>query len=233
MSFEGISSETLFLMAENRFQDSKAFYEEHKSAIRAGIVEPLRQLVAELAPTMLDIDPKIVVDPLRNGCVSRVRRDNRFTHDKSMYRENMWIAFLRDKKAWNYCLPAFYMDFSLNGVMWGMGFYGATTAILQLIRRQTTDNSKAMERALKTAAQAGFALTGERYVRRRSSEATPAILRPIYDCKNLELSRFAGMEMVADSMLAQRLTADFTALAPTYRLFMQAVEEQFMGDERK
>ena len=29
MQYEGISSEILFLLAENRFQDSKSFYEEH------------------------------------------------------------------------------------------------------------------------------------------------------------------------------------------------------------
>ncbi len=231
--FAGISAESLMLLAENRFHDSKAFYEEHKPAIRAGVVEPLRQLVAELAPTVLAIDPKMVVDPLKNGCVSRVRRDNRFTHDKSLYRENMWIAFMRDKQAWDYCLPAFYMDFSLSGVEWGMGFYSVTPAVLQVMRRQTTENPKPMEKAIKTAAKAGFALTGQPYARRRSGEDVPPALRPIYDCKNLVLTRQDEPSMVSDSGLVQRLQEDFTALAPLYRLFMQAVEENVMGDERE
>ena len=132
--FAGISPQALFLLAENRFQDSKAFYEEHKPEILAGVVHPLRRLVEDLAPTMIQIDPLLIVDPLRNGCVSRVRRDNRFTHDKRMYRENMWIAFLRDKRANDGCVPAFYMDFSLQGAEWGVGFYSATPAILQTLR---------------------------------------------------------------------------------------------------
>ena len=99
--FVGISAESLYLLAENRFQDSKAFYEEHKPTINRTVVQPLRQLVTELTPAML------AVDPLLGGNVSRVRRDNRFTHDKSMYRENMWITFMRDKRAWHWCVPAF------------------------------------------------------------------------------------------------------------------------------
>ena len=50
MQYEGISSEILFLLAENRFQDSKSFYEEHKAAIKAGAIDPLRRLVADVAP---------------------------------------------------------------------------------------------------------------------------------------------------------------------------------------
>lgn len=230
-TFEGISAESLMLLAGNRFQDSKSFYEEHKPAIRAGVVEPLRRLVADLAPTVLAIDPKIIVDPLKNGCVSRVRRDNRYTHDKSMYRENMWFAFLRDKRAWNYCIPAFFMDFSLSGVEWGMGFYSATPALLRVLRRRTDEHPKAMEKALKTAEKAGFILTGQTYAKRRSGEDTPTILRPIYDCKNLMLVQRGEVSMVASPALPERLASDFKALAPVYRLLMQAVEENFMGDD--
>ena len=72
-NFPGISADSLFLLAENRFQDSKVFYEEHKPTINRTVVHPLRQLVAELTPAML------AIDPLLGGNVSRVRRDNRFT----------------------------------------------------------------------------------------------------------------------------------------------------------
>ena len=93
MDFPGISAESLFLLAENRFQDSKAFYEENKKQIQKTVVHPLKALIADMTPAMM------VVDPLMGGHVSRVRRDNRFTNDKLMYRENMWIVFMRDKRA--------------------------------------------------------------------------------------------------------------------------------------
>ena len=219
MSFVGIPAESLFLLAENRFQDSKAFYEEHKPTINKTVVQPLRQLVADLTPAML------AVDPLLGGHVSRVRRDNRFTHDKRMYRENMWIVFMRDKRAYNWCLPAFYMDFSLARAEWGLGFYSATPAIMQALRRRVEADPARAERAVKAARKAGFALGGRPYARPRSTEDTPDLLRPFYDCRSVDLSRCESGEFVAGADLPDRLLAGYRALTPMYHLLMEAVEE--------
>ena len=224
MQYEGISSEILFLLAENRFQDSKSFYEEHKAAIKAGAIDPLRRLVADVAPAMHRIDPLIVTDPLTNGCVSRVRRDNRYTHDKSMYRENLWVAFMRDKHTWE-TIPACYLDFSLRRAEWGVGFYRATPTIMQCLRRRTDADPSGMLRAVKKAQKAGFTLGGDPYARPRSGADTPALLRPLYDCRSIELSCSEPPEFVADAGLPERLIAGFEALAPIYRKIMDAVEE--------
>ncbi len=224
MSFEGIEAEVLWLLAENRFQDSKAFYEEHKETIKQKAILPLRRLAAELAESMHRIDSLLVTDPMTNGCVSRVRRDNRFTHDKSMYRENLWVAFMRDKHEWD-AIPAFYLDFSLRGAEWGMGFYRATPAILQALRRRTDADPKRVLRAIQTAAKAGFILGGEPYARPRSRPDTPTLLRPVYDCRNLSLSRRDSPELVAQADLPERLAAGFRALAPMYQIMTESVEE--------
>ncbi len=230
-AFTGISADSLFLLAENRFQDSKSFYEEHKPAIWSGVVEPLRALVGDLAPTMLAIDPKIIVDPLKNGCVSRVRRDNRYTNDKCMYRENMWIALLRDKRAWDHMVPAFFMDFSIRGVEWGMGFYNATADMMRTLRGIAQQQPDRVTAALSRAKRAGFVMTGQPYARRRSTEDTPPLLRPLYDCRNVCLTRTEGADFVADSDLPQRLIKGFKALAPMYEILMQAVEMNVQGDD--
>ncbi len=219
MDYPGIAAESLFLLAENRFQDSKAFYEEHKPVINQTVVHPLRQLVADLTPSML------AVDPLMGGSVSRVRRDNRFTHDKSMYRENMWIVFMRDKRAYNWCLPAFYMDFSLARAEWGLGFYSATPAVMQALRRRVEADIPRAEAAVKAARKAGFELGGRPYARPRSTADTSELLRPFYDCRSVDLSRCEGPDFVAGADLPQRLLTGYQALAPMYALLMEAVEE--------
>ena len=226
MTYEGIPADRLYLLAENRFQDSKRFYEEHKTEIRSGVVEPLRRLTADLAPTMLEIDPMMIVDPMRNGCVSRVRRDNRFTHDKSMYRENMWVAFMRDKQAWEYSLPAFYLDFSVNRAEWGLGFYSAEPEIMRILRRRAEADPERMLRALRRAQKAGFRFVGEPYARPRSTSETPELLRPLYDCRNVNFCRTESPDFVADAGLPERLIAGFRELAPMYALLMEAVEEK-------
>ena len=54
--FKGITQDTLFLMQLNRFNDSKAFYEENKEKIKANMTVPMRQIAASLSDMMLDID---------------------------------------------------------------------------------------------------------------------------------------------------------------------------------
>lgn len=219
LQYEGIQSDSLFLLAENRFNDSKAFYEEHKPAIKRGVIEPLRCLVAELMPSML------AIDPLMGGSVSRVRRDNRYTKDKSMYRENMWIVFMRDKRAWDWCVPAFYMDFSLSGVEWGMGFYGVTPAIMKILRRRAQADPERVIKAIRKAKRAGFVLEGKPYARPRSTADTPKELRPLYDCRSIGLSRTESPDFVADTALPDKLLKGFAACAPLYRILVEAMEE--------
>lgn len=123
-NFAGITPDAMWLLAENRFHDSKSFYEEKKPQIQAQVLRPLRALLEDLTPFMLDIDPQFVTEPGRNGNISRIRRDNRYTRDKSMYRENAWIVFERDKKAW-VCSPGFFVDISGQGSSWGWAFTSA------------------------------------------------------------------------------------------------------------
>ncbi len=219
MQFKGIGTDSLYLLAENRFHDSKAFYEEHKPTIKRQVIEPLRCLVAELMPTML------TVDCLIGGSVSRVRRDNRYTKDKSMYRENMWIVFMRDKRTWNWCVPAFYLDFSLNGAEWGMGFYGATPTIMKCLRQRAQADPERVVKAIRKAKRAGFELGGEPYARARSTQDIPKELRPLYDCRNLYLVRSESAQFVAEATLADDLRKGFLACAPMYAILMEAVEE--------
>ena len=219
MPFDGITADSLYLLAENRFHDSKAFYEEHKPAIWRGVVEPLKRLVVDMTPSMLAIDSLI------GGSVSRVRRDNRYTKDKSMYRENMWIVFLRDKRAWNWCVPAFYLDFSLNGAEWGMGFYGVTPTMMKILRRRVEADPERAIKAIRKAQRAGFVLEGEPYARPRSTPETPKELRPFYDCRNVALSRTESPDFVTDAALPSKLLRGFAACAPLYQILIEAMEE--------
>ncbi len=219
MQFNGINADSLYLLAENRFRDSKAYYEEHKPVIKREIIEPLRAVVAELMPTMQ------AVDPLIGGSISRVRRDNRFTKDKLMYRENMWIVFMRDKRTWNWCVPAFYLDFSLNGAEWGMGFYGATPSMMKALRRRAEADPERVIKAIRKAKRAGFEIGGEPYARPRSTDDIPKELRPLYDCRNLRVSRLDSAEFVANGRLVEDLRRGFLACAPMYAILMETVEE--------
>ena len=80
---------TLEFLAENRRRNSQAWFAEHKEAYHTLVFEPLCELVRALAPQALQIDDQVVSLPRVDKTICRIRRDTRFSHDKSLYRENM------------------------------------------------------------------------------------------------------------------------------------------------
>jgi len=52
-------------MAQNRFENSKAFYEEHKQELKDGFTVPLRQIAMALGGKVFELDDMIVTDPVR------------------------------------------------------------------------------------------------------------------------------------------------------------------------
>ena len=129
--FKGITRDTLFLMQLNRFNDSKAFYEENKEKIKADMTVPMRQIAAAFGDMMLKIDPFMNTVPTK--MVSRVRRDTRYTHDKHLYRENMWIMFMRPKKEWR-MYPCMWFEVTPSAWSCGVGTF-ETSADCEMTRR--------------------------------------------------------------------------------------------------
>ncbi len=119
MGFKGFSPQGIDLLAENRLMNSAAFYEAHKAQIKELAVMPFYALCQEIAEDMLRIDPDFVVIPSR--MVSRVRRDTRFSRDKTLYRANLWIYFRRQRERFE-DVPFYYME--IGPEFWRYGCWG-------------------------------------------------------------------------------------------------------------
>ena len=91
------SGKTLDFLMENRLMDSKAWFHEHKDVFEREVKAPLVELSEALAPTMLRIDPEMEIAPRVGGTLCRVWRDTRFTKDKSLFRDHMWLNFSKNK----------------------------------------------------------------------------------------------------------------------------------------
>ena len=153
------SQRTLEFLVENRLQNSKAWFDEHKEEYRLLVLEPMIQLTAALGPTVLDIDPQLIVDPRQGRSISRVRRDNRFTRDKSLYREVMWCVFLRDKKLWE-GPPAFYFEIRPDRFDFGCGYYQAGANTMAAIREMILRNDPVYLEARKAWKEAASSWRG-------------------------------------------------------------------------
>jgi YidC/Oxa1 family membrane protein insertase len=131
--YDGIKPEILMLLSENRFRNSRDFYEENKKKIKEGITIPLQQIICALSDTIIEIDEDIPIIPQK--MVSRVRRDTRYTKDKHMYRENLWTMFTRDKHSLPH-FPCMWFEVAQNGYSGGVGTYYAPPRMMELYRQE-------------------------------------------------------------------------------------------------
>ena len=122
-------------LVENRLHDSKAWFEEHRKEYQRLVLEPLRGLVTEMTPVMLELDPQLVVQPAVGKTISRIFRDTRFSRDKSAFREHLWISFSRGKAERFAPVPEFYFDLGPEGYEYGCGWYSPGTELMETLRQ--------------------------------------------------------------------------------------------------
>lgn len=214
MSFEGFSAQALQFLMENKINNSKDWYDAHKDEYKRLVYNPFTELVNELGPTMLQIDSQIIIKPLR--VISRVRRDTRFTKDKSLYRDNIWIVFLRDKARMS-TSACFWFEINQRGSSHGVGFYGATPQSMARMREMIIDNHPAFQFALKCYEnQNRFLIGGEMYKKSKYPDQ-PENLKTWLDRKNIyfECSE-TGYERAFSKDLPEILKQDFKLLKPIY-----------------
>ena len=221
MNFNGIKSDDLFLLAINRFNDSKDFYEENKEAIKKGVIMPLRQLVVDLTDTMHKINPDIIVAPVR--CISRIRRDTRYTHDKSLYRENLWIMFRHVKNQ----LPTAVLWFEVkqNGFEYGCGVVSTTPAFMEYFRQCLMSDSDRFLDAIKSLKRNKFALDTDSYKRSKADlVGVTGELKKWYDSKDIfVIKRHSGIDMLdRPEELLPLLKKDYKSLTKFYTYLHEA-----------
>ena len=79
--FTGFKQEAIDFLQDIRFNNNQTFYENNKERYETYVKAPLRALCDEMAPVVQLIDPKLDTRPGRT--MSRIRRDTRYTKDKS------------------------------------------------------------------------------------------------------------------------------------------------------
>lgn len=220
--FKGIAPEMIMLLAENRFNNSKIFYDEHKEEIKSGVTKPLYALISDLEPTLKKIDPEMCLIPSK--MISRIRRDTRYTRDKSLYRENVWIMFMRHKKLW-YHQPCMWFEMSPNGMNWGVGIYDCRPAVMERFRKKLDEKGeeflKAADSATKVGARPSFTL-----YKKDKSEGKDQRLKLYYNAKELYfISPLYSLETLFDGNAEQQLEKAIKAYAPMYKFLMEITEE--------
>src|ERR1700674_409747 len=71
----------------------KEWMDANRDRYQAAIVQPLRRLLEELAPTALELDSRFDTSGRTGPNFSRINRDIRFAKDKTLYKTQMYLKF--------------------------------------------------------------------------------------------------------------------------------------------
>ena len=221
------SPKTLDFLFENRLHDSRDWFLEHRGDYQRLVLEPLQELAAALAPGMLELDDQLTTDPRVDRTICRIRRDTRFSHDKSLYRDNMWIIFKRGRMHGTQA-PGLYFEINGRGFEYGCGFYDASASYMERLRRMALQGAGGFPSAKRAYERQGiYRMEGTCYKRPHYPQQPPA-LREWLERRNISFVAESGdFDLLFSDRLADKLTGDFRLLRPIYRFLLEtALEEQ-------
>ena len=227
MEYKGITRDSLFLLADNRFRDSRDFYEEHKEDIKSGVTVPLRQIAGIIGEELLAVDPLMNTIPTK--MVSRVRRDTRYTKDKHLYRENMWIMFMRPKREW-VGYPCMWFEVTPREYSMGVGFYGDEAGLLETYRKNLRERPYEFKEAADLCKKAGSVFFKKQY--KRPFPGCPEGLEEYYNAKDVGFITFSGdLDDLKNENIIEIVRGTYKLFTPMYKFLLDISDEYFSKGE--
>lgn len=220
--FIGFSPATLDFLRNLQKNNNKVWFEKNRSLYQKVLLKPLQELVLDLQDTISDIDPHIETRPLINRAISNIYRDIRFSRDKRLLKDRMWLVFKRPSKEWTERLPAFYFEINTESYLYGMGYYSASPSLMNALRKAILTNPAKFRKAIAfyKPPQNKLRLEGEYYKKPPVGDYPPD-LKEWFNLKTF----YFGCERKPDRLLFSRQLADelrnaFIQLAPLYQFLI-------------
>ncbi len=221
-NFQGIRPEDIELLCLNRFNDSKAFYEENKEKLKQGITVPMRQIMLDLSGLMYEIDDKMMTDPVK--AVSRIYRDTRGNRSKIKYRENMWMFFRRYKFEFPGA-PFYYFEFYPGSFGYGLVFWLYRQSAFKEVHNLILAQPGRWLDAVDACRQAGFTYECNDVYKKDLYPDAPEELKPYLRAKNMSFTyNSSDMTRIATPALIDELKLAFDIARPMYDFFIDAYE---------
>lgn len=201
--------------------NSKAWFDVHRSDYENHVLEPLKFLVMALGAAFSRKIPGLVADPRVNGSIFRINRDTRFSRDKSPYKTHAGV-YLWVGPGEKLACPGLYFEIGPRHVSMGSGVYMFGSASLDFYRKYVSEKGAKLSTAIRKAEKAGFELGGEKLKR------VPAGFDPAH--KHAELLKHKGLYVMKDlpqksvtsGDLAGLLTAEFSQTLDVLKILREA-----------
>lgn len=229
-----LSPQTLDFLFENRLHDSRDWFHQHQAQYRDLVLAPLRQLVQELTPAMLELDGDFVTEPRVDRTICRIWRDTRYTKDPSLYRDHMWVIFKRGGKMHGSDYPGLYVEVNGGGIEYGCGFYHAPTPYMATLRALVLAGDPAFRAADQAyRGQDTFRMEGECFRRPRYGHRTPEE-QDWLERRNISFHAAChDFATVFSPALPRFLEGELRKLFPVYRFLLRAAQETLRAETQR
>ena len=177
-----------------------------------------KELAIALTPAAQEIDGDFNIRP--SSVISRIRRDTRYSKDKTMFRDHAWLGFRRPGGMLSESLVV-YAEFEREGYGYGMGMYGSNPELMREIRpRILAKPQKFLSLVNDPAFTARFEVMGDLFKRPRFADAPEGVL-PYLNRKGLSFCFSSpNLKNTLSPEIADEIMEGFQLLKPVYRLMM-------------
>lgn len=223
--FAGFPEKTVEFFLNLRFHNDNSFFKAHEDEYRQFVKEPFYSFIQAMAPAVSKIADDMELRPAK--CMARIRRDTRFTKDKSPFRDHMWLLFRRA------CEPRdnavmYWFEISPEAVEWGLGFWGDNRPAMDALRRRMETHPSEFLSVLEKCRlpEEGFLLYGDCYQRMKAPAGLPMALAPYYPRKSLYIKRTdVPLRAAYSGDIIDLVSRDYLRLKPMYELLRAAADE--------
>lgn len=222
--FKGFDNDTIFLLSENRFFDSKSHYEEVKEILKQKATVPMRSICSDLSEMLFEIDEQMNMIPTK--MVSRIRRDTRRSKNKEMYRDNMWCMFMRSKNDWRY-QPCMWFEFTPAGFSVGVGVYYSEPSYFEYFRKVLSENQEEFRKAVLSCEKCGALPSFQRYKKDKpGTENIDFSLRDYYNARDLYYIYYSSdLTPLFDGSVYNIIEECIRAYEPMYKFLLKVMEK--------
>lgn len=152
-------------LGELRLHNDREWFARHRERYLGEVRDPMLRFIADLAPVLRKIAPRLVADPRPvGGSLFRIHRDTRFSADKSPYKTNV-AAHFRHEGGRDVHGPGYYLSLGPGEVDVGGGIWHPEADGLRRIRRAIVAQPGPWKRAVDGAAAKGLDPWGESLAR--------------------------------------------------------------------
>lgn len=212
--FQGFSQDTIQFFLDIRFHNEASYFHENKHRYEKVKAE-FASLIQGLEPCMQEVDEQMDFRP--GKALARLRRDVRFSKDKTPYRDHLWFLLRRAGEE-REGSPMFWFELGIDKATLGVGVWGEPKTYYDMLRKELQKNPKPLGKILKEAENNGYTLYGNRLKRIAIPTGIVGNLEDAYRAKSFYMSKEINpYAMVFEPKLLDYLCAEYKKLFDFYK----------------